>query len=411
MKIIAKHATGKVLKGDAFQISTEAKNAKKFDDSVLDCTLGTFHYENNEFKTFPTVKKIIHSLPDDLVFDYSTSDGGQDFSDAVINWVLEDEKIKIEKSMTIKAIPTPGGTGALSSLVANSLDVGETLLFPNLCWGPYSGIAANRNLKVVKYNYFSGNHFNFNEFKAKAETIIAEQNKLVTIINDPCNNPTGYTLSNDEFSKIIDFLNEKNVPTLLIYDAAYLDFAFESRRQVRSKFGLFTKANANIVFGIAFSASKTFAVYGQRLGAQILLGKDAEQVNDLYQAANFTARNNWSNCNKGLINLVKQLNAEKQLKANFLLELEDVVKTIKKRADLFLQEANDIGLKTFPYRGGFFVTMPVSNPSEALDLLKQKAKLYLLPFEGSVRVALCSISLKDIKGLALRIKNVIGVMQ
>ncbi|MGD9604633.1 MAG: pyridoxal phosphate-dependent aminotransferase [Bacilli bacterium] len=411
MKILAKHAQGKILKGDAFQISTAAKNAKKNDPSVIDCTLGIYLNEEHEFKTFPTVKKYLHNLPDDLVFDYSTSDGGLEFADAVINWVLGSERQTLEKTALIKAIPTPGGTGALNSLVANSLDEGETLLFPNLSWGPYTGIAQNRNLKIEKYSFFKNNKFNLNGFMESADKIIEREGKLVTIINDPCNNPTGYTLNSEELQTIINYINFKNVPTLLIYDAAYLDFAYESRLTIRQRFGLLERLDANTVVGIAFSASKSFAAYGQRLGAQILIGKDQEMVNDLYNAANFTARNNWSNCNKGLINLIIGMNKDKELKEAYLKELNGVVGTIKKRSQLFLEQAKAINLITFPYHGGFFVTIPCKDRDLALELLKNNAKLYLLPFESSVRVALCSVALNDVDGLALRIKQAIGHLQ
>lgn len=411
MKILANHAQGKVLKGDAFQISTAAKNAKRTDPSVIDCTLGTYLNENHEFKTFPSVKKFLHNLPDDLMFDYSTSDGGNDFAEAVINWVIGKERPLLEKTHLIKAIPTPGGTGALSSLVANSLDEGQTLLFPNLSWGPYAGIAQNRNLKISKYPLFNNGVFNFEGFFKSASDIIAREQKLVTILNDPCNNPTGYSLTKEEIQTIVHYLNSQSVPILLIYDAAYLDFSFEDRDLVRTKFQMFSQLNENIAVGIAFSASKTFAVYGQRLGAQILIGKNHEMINDLYNAANFTARNNWSNCNKGLINLIIGMNNDYELKKTYLNELDLVVGTIKKRALLFLEQAKEVSLKTYPYQSGFFVTIPCQDRDLALQILKDKAKLFLLPFDNSVRVALCSVTLDEVNGLALRIKQAIGYLQ
>ncbi len=32
-----------------------------------------------------------------------------------------------------------------------------------------------------------------------------KQNRLVIVINDPCHNPTGYSLSEDEWKKVISF--------------------------------------------------------------------------------------------------------------------------------------------------------------------------------------------------------------
>ena len=408
MKTIAKHSAGRLLKGDAFQISTEAKLAKKSDPNVIDCTLGTFYDENFNFRSFPTIEKILNELPDDKFYDYAPTDGGSEFQQAVLNWVFENERTYIEEKMSVIVLPSPGGTGALSCSVFNSLDIGQTLLFPNLSWGPYLGIASNYGLKAEKFFLFANDSFNLTEFKEKADKIISEQGKLVVIINDPCNNPTGYTMTEDELQSLITYMNDQeNIPCVLIYDTAYLDFAYEGRQKTREKFRSFTKANSNVLILVAFSASKTFSVYGQRLGALIILGKDLENVNEFYNASNYTARNSWSNCNKGLINMMITLDKDQNLKSEFLNELNEVVATIKIRSEIFLAEAKAVNLETYPYKSGFFVTMPVQNRDLALQLLKEKAKLYLLPFDGSVRIAICSIPTNDLKGLAAKIKAVI----
>ena len=64
-KTISKHSDGKILKSDGFQISSEAKAAKKLDPSIIDGTLGTFYYEDGSFKTHDVVKEVFNTLKDD----------------------------------------------------------------------------------------------------------------------------------------------------------------------------------------------------------------------------------------------------------------------------------------------------------------------------------------------------------
>ena len=54
------------------------------------------------------------------------------------------------------------------------------------------------------------------------------QDKLVMIINDPCHNPTGYSLTKEEWKEVVDFLNEcsKTHKVVLLNDIAYIDFAY-----------------------------------------------------------------------------------------------------------------------------------------------------------------------------------------
>lgn len=408
MQILSKHSSGLKLKQDALKISSDAKKAKKNNPDVIDATLGTFIQDDGKFKAFNVVDKILKNFKDEDYYTYSSSDGGEEFKNAVLNWVFGQYKDNILSSLYSEVIATPGGTGAISSSVYNSLDQNQTLLIPNLCWGPYNGIAKKYGLNVVKFNLFKNNKFNISEFKEKANEIIDEQNKLVVILNDPCNNPTGYTMSEEELNEIISFFNsKKDVPCILIYDIAYIDFAYEGTNKTRKKFQIFNSLSKNSLVSICFSASKSFSVYGQRLGAQIMLSKNNEAVLDFYNASNFCARNTWSNSNKSIINLLNILVKDEEMQKQYYNELNESLSIMKKRSDLFIQEANDAGLEIYPYQSGFFVTIPCSDTDLTIDMLRDEMGIYLIPFDKSVRVSLCSLPLQQIKGLAKKIKYII----
>lgn len=407
-KTISKHADGKILKSDGFQISSEAKAAKKLDPSIIDGTLGTFYYEDGSFSTHEIVKEVFKTLKDDEVYLYSTSDGGKDFHEAAVNHLFKHVRKDIEKEMFIRCIPTPGGTGALVSGCYNCLDPGETLLIPSPCWGPYIGIATHRGINVDSYFLFDGDKFNMKGFIEKANQIIAKQGKLVFFLNDPCNNPTGYSMTPEELEELIQYLNSTKVPCVMVYDCAYMDMAVDGMYSTREKLKLFTKCAENVLVSVALSFSKTYFIYGQRLGAQVILGKDERNVIDLFNAANFTARNTWSNCNKGMVSLVCKVDKNPELVNELNKELQVVVDLLNKRSSLFLKEANEIGLKTYPYQSGFFITIPCNNENEVIEELK-KRKIYLLPTAKSVRLAICSMPVKDIEGLAKKIKEVIDL--
>lgn len=202
-------------------------------------------------------------------------------------------------------------------------------------------------------------------------------------------------------------MNNSGVPCTLIYDIAYLDFAAEDQLRFRKNFKILSEAGSNVLISIAFSASKTFSVYGQRLGAQIIMSKNEESASEFYNASNFTARNTWSNVNKGLINLLIKINKDQELKKQILDELAFVKGIIKERAQIFLKEADSVNLSTYPYKSGFFVSIPVANRDAVLDALIKEEKIYLIPGTDSIRLAFCSVPATELKGLAERIKKVI----
>ena len=69
-------------------------------------------------------------------------------------------------------------------------------------------MAQMHNLEMAKYSLFEGDHFNIASFKETCLETMKKQNKLVVVINDPCHNPTGYSLTHEEWDEVIIFLNE-----------------------------------------------------------------------------------------------------------------------------------------------------------------------------------------------------------
>lgn len=408
MRIIADHAANKALKRDALQLSAEAKIAKRKDPSVIDGTLGTFYYEDGSFKVHDTISKKLEKINDMDKYLYSTAGGTKEYHDAIMNWFFQQSRNAIEEKLYARSIPTPGGTGALVAAVNNSTSYGETVLIPNPCWGPYVGICESRGRKVEKYTLFDEDKFNLNALKSKSREVLQKQNRLVCLINDPCNNPTGYTMTEDELRQLIKYFNSlEKTPVIMVYDAAYIDMAKEGFEATRKKLEVFTEANENVIIIVAMSLSKTFFVYGQRLGAQIILGKNEAEVQEFKDAGGYFARNTWSNCNKGLTSLMVELNNDKESIDSVKKEIEKVVEELDARGKVFMDEAKECGLKTLPYSSGFFISVPCNNNNLILDKLVEEEKVHLIPIAGCVRVALCALPTKDIKGLASKIKKII----
>ncbi len=70
--------------------------------------------------------------------------------------------------------------------------------------------------------------------------------------------------------------------------------------------------------------------------------------------------------------LLKKINEERDTFKNLL----------EGRAQAFVDEAEEIGLEIFPYRAGFFITIPCENPDDvAAELTKDY--LFLLPLDAA----------------------------
>lgn len=394
------------IKYDILKISEEARLAKIKNHEVINATLGTYYNENNEFRAYKTVKGIINNLEDVEYYSYATSDGGSAYEDAVLNWVFKSKKIEICNTTNVHAVSTPGGTGALFASMMESLNAGDEILIPDYCWEPYLAMANLNSFIPKRFPMFNDElKYNTKAFICSCQEMLEKQDKIVALINDPCNNPTGYTMSMEEFSEIIDYLNNVKGNVYIIYDIAYYDYSENMREQLQ-KLKMLSEMNEHVVTFITFSASKSFCTYGMRLGAQIMMSKNPEISESLYKKSCIISRTHWSNINKAGISMLVKLVYNPLFKEKFLVELNENKQILLKRIKVFLEEANECGLKVFDSQGGFFLTVPCANPPLVYEKLKEK-RIYVIPLETSIRIAICSVSVRETVGLATKIKSAI----
>ena len=175
-------------------------------------------------------------------------------------------------------------------------------------------------------------------------------------------------------------------------------------KEARKKFALMAKANENILFNIAFSASKTFSIYGLRLGAEIFVSNNQDTVKQAFEVATCLARTRWSNVNRAAINLMIAIDKDPLLKEEVINDINNASLILQKRISLFDKESKEVGLDIYPVSGGFFACVNCEDGHALAERLKND-KIYVLPFSKVIRVALCSIPCDEIKGLAKRIKD------
>ena len=97
----------------------------------------------------------------------------------------------------------------------------------------------------------------------------------------------------------------------------------------------------------------------------------------------------------------------------FLKEKAKYVALIGERSSLFLKEADEAGLPYYPYKEGFFVTIKVEDNKvrDAFHNALMAHHIYTVEVNHGIRVAVCSLPLKKVKGLAARMKQILDSVQ
>lgn len=392
-----------------FAIVNKAKEAKKTygEDAVTDATIGSLYTEAGELAALDCVFDSLKNLDNKVLASYAAGfTGNPDFRQKVIDWVL-DGNSRLYKEV----IATPGGTGAVAMTIQECLDPGQTVVLPEIAWGSYNLMAQMNNLEVAKYSLFDGDRFNMDSFREVCTKTMEKQDKLVVVINDPCHNPTGYSMTREEWEEVIAFLNgcSKKCPVVLLNDIAYIDFAF-GQKEAKKYFSVFDDISDNMAVVVAFSLSKSMTSYGMRCGAAILMAKNPEIVNQLKTVFEKDARATWSNVNNGAMAMFVDV-LDNRLE-DYDAERQKYVALLKERSEIFRNEADAAGLAYYPYREGFFVTLSMDNDlrdryHEAL----MENNIFAVKVNKGIRVAICSMPVSKVKGLAGHMKEILDKVQ
>ncbi len=409
MKVVEKGSQNKEITNDILKIGVDARNACKTNPKAVNATVGMLYLDNGDFTVFNSVMDTFNSLAPEEFLPYSSTAGGEDFNRAIAKWILRDHLDYYNTNFNYMTIATPGGSGALSSTLENYLERGDDVIIPSIFWEPYLIMAREQEVGTVKYNLFDSNgNFDLSSFKTTVETTAKKQNKVVVIINDPCQNPTGYTLSKNEWEQVITILNEQvaaDVPTVLLYDMAYVDYHKDGLDASREVFEVFKNAHQNLLIMCSFSGSKTLSFYGVRIGAMFAISKNAEIVDEFKRVVSYSSRGRWSSSSHIGIRTFVRIMEDEKIQERFESELNEVVSLMRKRGEIFVSEAKECGLEILPYKSGFFITLP--NCSKKVFEKLMEHDIYTIPMPGNlVRFAISSVPTYHIEGLAKRVKDI-----
>ena len=404
--IINKSAHTKKLKNNILALGNEAAKAKKADPEVINATSGMFKNEDGSLYEFECVKKAVSSLSSAEKYAYSNSGGTKPFSEAVYYSLFGKYLEDVRKCAFVKCIPTPGGSGALSLSFVNYLENGETVLLPNHMWENYLSIANEVGINTDTYQLFDDeDEFDINDLSSKVNSLKKKQNRIMILINDPCENPTGFCMKDRDYDNLIDIArNDSDHIYIYLVDVAYFDFYNVNPDIVRNRFAKFKDIPSNALALFVFSGSKSFGLYGLRIGALVALSKDEEEAQMFKDASTYSCRARWSAPSTLGMSIIEKLVLDEANRLTYEEELKFVCAMLEKRSLAFLESAKEVGLKTLPYERGFFICVPCKDPNRIMEELHED-KVHLVCTKSCLRIALCAISKEEAARLPRIVKN------
>jgi aromatic-amino-acid transaminase len=195
------------------------------------------------------------------------------------------------KSGRVITVDTLGGTGGLKvgADYLHKLLPGSKVAISDPTWENHRSVFESAGFTVETYTYYdpSTNGLNFEGMMASLK---AKPAGTILVLHACCHNPTGVDLNPAQWGEIVALCAERNLVPFL--DLAYQGFG-DGISQDALAVELFAKSG--MPFLVASSFSKSFSLYGERVGALSLVTRNAEEAARVLSQVKRVIRANYSN--------------------------------------------------------------------------------------------------------------------
>jgi aromatic-amino-acid transaminase len=184
-----------------------------------------------------------------------------------------------------------GGTGGLK-LGADFLkrvNPNAQVLISDPSWENHRALFSNAGFPVATYPYYDAAHHGI-AFDAMLAALNAEPAGTIVVLHACCHNPTGYDLTPAQWAQVVATVKARQLVPFL--DMAYQGFGeglAEDGESVRQFLA------AGLDFFVSTSFSKSFSLYGERVGALSVVCADADEAKRVLSQLKIVIRTNYSN--------------------------------------------------------------------------------------------------------------------
>lgn len=221
---------------------------------------------------------------------YLPIDGVRSYDTAVQKLLFgaDSEIIQSGRLVTSQAI---GGTGALKigADYLKRLLPDAVVAISNPSWQNHRALFEAAEFPVQHYRYYDPAKQGV-DIDGMLEDLRQLPPQSIVVLHACCHNPTGVDLNLEQWRLVIDALKEcKHVPFL---DIAYQGFA-EGIDEDAAAVRLF--ADSGMPFFVSSSFSKSFSLYGERVGALTIVADNKEEAERVLSQLKLVIRTNYSN--------------------------------------------------------------------------------------------------------------------
>ena len=386
--------------GDPILGLTEAYNADTRPTKV-NLGVGIYYDEEGRIPLMAAVRKV----EDQLVAagrprGYLSIDGLATYTNATRELVFGKDSDLVAAGR-VATTQTVGGSGALrvgAELLAQTLSH-ATVAISNPSWENHRAVFGAAGFKVVDYTYFDAATHGVD-----IAGMLADLEKLapgtVVLLHACCHNPTGADLSVEQWKQVAAVLKERELFPFI--DMAYQGF---DKGIVEDGTAVRIIAEAGIdSFVVANSYSKSFSLYGERVGALSVVAADAPQAKAVQSHVKRIIRTIYSSPSTHGAALVAGVLGSTELRALWEEELGQMRTRIQQLRAGMVSKLAELGAPEFAFIGEQAGMFSYSGLNRAqVDKLREEYGIYAV---GTGRICVAALSSKSLDYVAKAVYEV-----
>ena len=253
--------------------------------------VGVYYDDNGKLPLLACVQKAEQAMMEKpSARGYLPIDGIAAYDSAVQTLVFgaQSPSVQAKRVATVQCL---GGTGGLKvgADFLKRLNPQAKVLISDPSWENHKALFTQAGFEVQAYPYYDAQAVGVNFPKMLASLASAEPGSIV-VLHACCHNPTGYDITPSQWQQVVETVQAKGLTAFL--DMAYQGFG-HGIAEDGAVIDLFVKAGLS--FFVATSFSKSFSLYGERVGALSVHCETADEAAKVLSQLKIAIRTNYSN--------------------------------------------------------------------------------------------------------------------
>ena len=247
-------------------------------------------------------------------------------------------EVKAKRIATVQAI---GGTGGLKvgADFLKQINPKAQVMISAPSWENHRALFTRAGFEVTEYPYYDAVTRGI-DFAAMRTALQAAPAGTIVVLHACCHNPTGYDLTAAQWDEVVAIVKARSLVPFL--DMAYQGFG-QGIAEDGAAVAKFVASGMDLF--IATSFSKSFSLYGERVGALSVVCKSAEETARVLSQLKVVIRTNYSNPPTHGAQIVATVLATPALRAQWEDELAGMRVRIKAMRTALVEKLAAAGVK------------------------------------------------------------------